>query len=294
MDIVKSLGDAVSLLAEEAKANGMAKGLLRVMEQAFAQTGKRDFADEKNVVVIRLDDIGDNVLMSAFLRELRAGFKDKRITLVVNKVVYNLVELCPYVDEVLAFPGDMLTQSVSEWLITARDFCAKHFWKKNIALCLLPRWDLDIQSGDILGYLSGAKERIAYSERVWKAKTEKRQNFDSMMTRVLIEPPTAVHDAERNFFFLEQLGITVNRRHMEIWTSTADKLKARELLRGASKFPGKILIAVTTGGSRPSKIYPKEMFADALKIIATDNNAVFVFLGAKKDEADARLNFIRQ
>ena len=56
-----------------------------------------------SILVIRLDEIGDMVMMSPFLRELRQNYPSAHITLVVNPIVYNLVELCPYVNKVLCF-----------------------------------------------------------------------------------------------------------------------------------------------------------------------------------------------
>ena len=66
------------------------------------QEGKNCIDD--GILVIRLDEIGDMVMMSSFLRELRHGYPKTHITLVVKPAVYNLVELCPYVDEILTFP----------------------------------------------------------------------------------------------------------------------------------------------------------------------------------------------
>ncbi len=55
------------------------------------------------MLVIRLDEIGDVVLTTPLLRELRRNLPRAWITLVVKKQVYNLVVNCPYVNEVLSF-----------------------------------------------------------------------------------------------------------------------------------------------------------------------------------------------
>jgi len=61
-----------------------------------------DMAGIKRVLVVRLDQIGDVVMTTPFLRELRGNLPNAWITLVVNPSILNLVENCPYVDEVLA------------------------------------------------------------------------------------------------------------------------------------------------------------------------------------------------
>src|SRR6516165_1230519 len=78
-------------------------------EPVFRLLGKRKNAKGlphvncRRILVVRLDEIGDVVLCSAFLRELRRNFPCATITLIVKPATRNLVELCPYVDEVLTF-----------------------------------------------------------------------------------------------------------------------------------------------------------------------------------------------
>ena len=57
----------------------------------------------KNILLIRLDEIGDVVLMTPLLREMRSNYPEADITLIVKPQVYNLVELCPYVNKVMTF-----------------------------------------------------------------------------------------------------------------------------------------------------------------------------------------------
>lgn len=77
-------------------------------EPLFWLMGLRGKGEEINlsrirrVLVVRLDDIGDMVLTTPFLRELRRNIPKSWITLVVKPRVYNLVETCPYVNEVLS------------------------------------------------------------------------------------------------------------------------------------------------------------------------------------------------
>ena len=56
----------------------------------------------KRVLILRLDNIGDVVLFSGALRYLRRLFPNSHLTLAVQQKVLNLVEFCPYVDEVLS------------------------------------------------------------------------------------------------------------------------------------------------------------------------------------------------
>lgn len=73
----------------------------------------------KNLLILRLDVIGDLLFTIPFLRELRRNYPDAHITLVVWEKMHGLMRDCPYVDEVLAYScplqeGDPLTQ-FSNW-----------------------------------------------------------------------------------------------------------------------------------------------------------------------------------
>jgi len=80
-----------------------------VGEPAFRLLGYRPaglpdaLEDARRLLVIRLDRIGDLVLFSPFLRELRRCAPKARITLVVSPETADLAARCPRVDEVLVF-----------------------------------------------------------------------------------------------------------------------------------------------------------------------------------------------
>lgn len=54
------------------------------------------------VLVLRPDNIGDVLLFSGALRHLREKYRDAVITLAVQRHIVPLLELCPFIDEVVA------------------------------------------------------------------------------------------------------------------------------------------------------------------------------------------------
>src|SRR5262245_56158794 len=57
-------------------------------------------AQARKILVLRPDEIGDVVLTTAFLRELRHAAPHARIDLIVKHECRELVEHCPYVNAV--------------------------------------------------------------------------------------------------------------------------------------------------------------------------------------------------
>src|SRR6476660_6609891 len=57
------------------------------------------------VLVIRTDGLGDVILTTPFLRELRSRFRSATIAVVTSFEAAGLLETCPYIDEVFIVKG---------------------------------------------------------------------------------------------------------------------------------------------------------------------------------------------
>jgi hypothetical protein len=86
--------------------------------------------EARSILVVRLDGIGDLVLMSPFLRELRRLNPNAWITLVVDPAFVNLVEVCPLVSEVLTFQPCRRFGKL-ELHIRALRLARSHLWRRQ-------------------------------------------------------------------------------------------------------------------------------------------------------------------
>ena len=135
------------------------------------------------VLVVRLDGIGDVVLTTPFLRELRRTLPKAWITLVVEPQVHNLVACCPYVNEVLTYnrnTAGRYPQHLRHW--QALKLAWKHLWWRRFDVALLPRWDIDFYHGSFVLYFSAARWRIGFSEQVTEQKRYLNRGFDRLFS----------------------------------------------------------------------------------------------------------------
>ena len=260
-------------------------------EMTFRQAGYRDEipAGVENILVVRLDAIGDMIITSGFLRELRKNFPRARITLVVSPLAFPLVELCPYVNEVLIFDQKQFPKTFVDILSGLTDFCRKNFWRKRFSRAFLPQWGSDNFAALLMAWLSGARERIGYGTspaKSWLDDTnpadEARDNF--LLTQNIITPRSIVTMVEKHFYVLEAAGLRVDETHMELFFGAEDFRRARELLQVVPPNRKKVLLGLGAGSA--SRKYPVEKYLVALKTLLK-KNLVFVIVGGKSEIDDA-------
>ncbi len=168
------------------------------------------------ILILRLDEIGDVVMTTPFIRELRSNFPKANITLIVKPQTYNLVELCPHVDKILTFNRYSGRFSFLINIFKAYSFSKKNLQKEKFDLCIIPRWDTDVYGASYLAYFSKAKRRIAYSECVSITKSVENKGFDAFFTDVITKTEH-LHEVERNLDVIRFLNMSVVNDALEIW-----------------------------------------------------------------------------
>lgn len=184
-----------------------------------------------SILLVRLDEIGDIVLTSPFLRELRRNYPKSRIVLVVKPAVYNLVELCPYVDEVKVFSRATCRCCFFVNIFKAYKFVKNELANESFSMAIVPRWDADCSyNAGLVAFFSRARRRLAYSEHVSPSKEKSDCGFDAFYTEFVPSRPGVIHEVERNLDIIRYLGFDVKDDNLEVWTSEEDKVIASKLL----------------------------------------------------------------
>lgn len=254
------------------------------LEPVFIKEGYREESPDgevKSILVVRLDEIGDNVLTSGFLRELRRNYPKAYITLIVNPIVAPMVELCPYVNEVIGFWVTFINDSIKRFdKITS--LCYDILWKRKYDLAFLMRWDADgVRLATFLAYFSGARERIGYSSEVTPLKQKFDPYINELLTMPIVNPENIIHEAEKNFYLLKVKNLRVEDKSMELWYGKEDYFRMKRIIGEFAK--ERKIIAVSAGSNWLHKVYPVEQMAIALNKIKNPGNC-FLLLGGKDEE----------
>lgn len=244
----------------------------------------------RKILVIRPDTLGDLVLFSPFLRELRRSNPNARIALTVQPQFTNIVKLCPYVDEILAF--DHRGQGYLPNLDSQRralGFAKRELWPREFDLALLPRWGTDHYRSAFLSYFSGASMRVGYSEKVEPERRRLNQNWDSLLTSAL-DDRQIKHEVRRNSDFLCAVGGSVQREDLELWLSDHDRDVARHALQSEAITERDLVIAIAPGAGHPKRVWRLGLFIHLSQLLVREFGARILVVGGMEDrERGARL-----
>jgi ADP-heptose:LPS heptosyltransferase/SAM-dependent methyltransferase len=238
----------------------------------------------QRVLVVRLDGVGDVIMTTPFLRELRRFLPGAWITLVVKPDLLNLVELCHHVNEVITFDGHIESNLKHLRLHTrALDLARKRLWHRSFDLAIVPRWDADIYHAAFVACLSGATWRLAYSEHVNEIKRELNRGYDQLFTHIL-EDKTLKHEVERSLEIVRYLRGAGEEERLEIWLSQEDRAMAESLLQSHEVSPDGLLIALGPGAGDSRRMWPLGNFAELGTWLKEKYSASLLVVGAGGEE----------
>jgi len=247
----------------------------------------------RRILVIRLDEIGDVVLLSPFLRELRRNAPTAWITLIVRPSTVNLVAQCPYVSEIVSFDcsTELRVHRIlkSQWLILK--LAVTRLWKRRFDIAISPRRGFDFNhQACFLAYFSGAKWRVGYSEGLDDPTRASSATpyFDCLLTHPLRNVADQ-HTVQHNLAILRAIGGTVKDESLEFWLSAADQQFAAKVF-AESKLPkGAPLLGLAPGALHGKRQWPLQNFIAVAQQYIDEFAGYVVMVGGWQEKAMGKL-----
>lgn len=228
--------------------------------------------------------VGDFVLLSPCLREIRRIYEHAHIILVVSPNVYELAACCPYVDETLHFGFIHSTATDNElFYIECAAFIQKNFQHP---------FDITFNfasffTGCLLSYMSGARERFLFmAAEDWSLFHMQIPYTAAQALSTVLYPDQKLspHMVDRYLAVLDNLlHYPVHNRELETWFTEGDRDNMHQLLSACSS---KVRIAIGLGGTgNGRKSWPIENYLQLLQqIIARDDSVHFLVTGGPDDK----------
>lgn len=242
-----------------------------------------ELASARRILVVKLDEAGDFVLATPFLRGLRTSAPQARIVLAVRPAVADLAMTCPHVDAVVApYPkpgGGIDLRGVTPGGAAA---FAEAF-RAGFDLTLVPRYDFDRHGATALAANSRARAVLGFSETVTPWKASGNAGFDRAYTHRLTPPPGR-HEVEQNLALLRFAGGAPDGNGVELHLTAEDRAEAARLLADAV---GERIVAVAPGAAAARREYPPERLAAVVAVVAIALGARVAVLGTELERAAA-------
>lgn len=251
----------------------------------------------KNILIIRLDVLGDLIMTTPFLRELRRNCPDSHITLVVRPSNQLLFQNCPYISELLLYDCE---QDVSPLLSLET---LQHLSKRTAAFAqkkLDRHYDVVFQMCSLLGgraawealflgYTSGADcqvGRVYYTRHSLNKNKYLYERFQEMISFVSCDMMPK-HEVACMLDMLRQCGVTVQNERLELWFHDSETQRAA--LRSFIDFKeASSWIAVGVVGRLPYQCWPVEHYRQFIEHFSkAHSNVRFVLLGGQEAESTA-------
>jgi ADP-heptose:LPS heptosyltransferase len=169
------------------------------------------------ILVIARGHLGDIVGALPALRDLRLGYPNARITVMVNEYVRGALEHCPFVDEVIYAFG---YAPRSQWQTRADrlKLLGRIAGRYDIAISLR----MGPESGPVLGLISGAGTRVGYTQPGLPGR---------LLTHDLGPEPRVQPNRVTNASVVSALGLATSPEMPSIdWAADAEREAADQLL----------------------------------------------------------------
>ena len=217
----------------------------------------------KKILIIKPRGIGDVVLSTILIDNLKAHFKDATIDYLTESFAKPAVENLPDINKVLTMKRD-------EFPLNAALMIRKEKYDLLIDSWVNPRTAL-------ISFLSGVKYRVGYAYR------GRKYAYNILATS---GRGGDHHSAEHNLELLKPIGVPVISKRIQFNVPDDAIKKAKEF---TDKFlpKNKTVVGILPAGSWSSKKFDKERWVDICKIIKEKYNVFFLLLWGPGDKNDA-------
>lgn len=258
----------------------------------------KDFSNINTILITHINGIGDAILLSPFLRELRKNYPEARIILITYKNQMDIFTYCPYIDDLFIMEQPFVC-SQHDAFIYVLDFMRKNFWNKiTIDLALVPHASENNYTALITSLFSLAKYRVGYSDNNWACyydvnEVEKENIFkdvadnyiygEVILTNHVIYPFDCYHEISRRLYILTYLNCIVEDDSLECWLKDDEK---NEMNLFMNKYKDRKKIVIGIGGVLTYKKFLLNKYISLMKKINQYNRNVMFFIACGKSEID--------
>jgi len=279
-DPVSMAEEAVKIFKDPVLASGLAQAAVNKVKESYnielmvGRTVKvyEDASVNFSLLIIKLSSLGDVILSTPSIREIRKKFPHHKISFLVGEESKDILLNCPYIDELLVVDLKNKDRGIRGVLAIARILR-----KKNFDLVI------DLQNNrlsHLLSFLSLSLNRYGYNNKKW----------GFLLNHALRDDKARIGPVEHQFRVLKLLGINLMNSSLELWPSKSDEDYVEELLNEHWLSDDQKIIGINISASTRwlTKRWPREYIVRLCDELGLKNMRV-VITGTEEDLPDANM-----
>ncbi len=236
----------------------------------------KEWLEARNILAVRLDNMGDVVMLGPALRAVKETSPQARITLLASPGGSIIAPLLPWIDDVMThrpvwqdvggnLPFDPEHEHELITRLAARDFDAALIFTSFSQTPHVPGF---------VCYLAGIPLRAG----------ESKEFGGRTLTTELRGAPDEMHQAERNLRLVEHLGFVAQDRRLSIALQPAHRIGANRVLRKIGLDAEVPYVLVHPGASAKARRYPAERYSEVAHELTRHGWSVLV-TGVERERA---------
>jgi lipopolysaccharide heptosyltransferase II len=222
--------------------------------------------DFKRILIVRTDRIGDVLLSTPVIEELRRAYPNAYIAMMTSPYAKEVVSGNPYLDEVIVYDKDKRQRSWRSSLKFSRNLKKKRF---DAAIILHPT-----NRVHLVTFFAGIPKRVGLNRKLGFLLTDRIEH-----TKQLGEK----HEIEYNLDILRYMGIEPKDNRLFMPIKPAEEKWAESIFRSENIKPADKVLAVHPGASCPSKVWPSQRFAQAADRLIDKYGFKVILISGPKD-----------
>lgn len=227
----------------------------------------------KNIIWLRTDSIGDNILASSMLKYIKAQFPDSSITVICQDHITELYEYCPYINGVIGFDKSKMVSdsNYQNSIFTKINFLNPDLFLNTIYSCEMLTHEFALSSK--------APIRIGINGDTANITNEERDKANLYYTHLVNLRSDNQVEIKRHEEFLKSINIEFNELKPEVWLSEEDLKWSNQIFKDNDTEEG---IVVFAGTQHSIKNY--ESLGKAINDLPDKGDYTFFVLGDANNE----------
>ncbi len=231
----------------------------------------------RRILAMRLDNVGDVVMLGPALRTLKQALPEATITLMASPAGAQVAEMLPGVDDVLTqrvvwqdISGGPAFDREREWALVEE--IRKHHFD---AALVFTSFSQSPYPPAYVCCLAGVPLRVGQS----------KEFGGGLLTQWVKPLPDSVHQVDRNLHLLESCGFTVGSRQLELDIPASAQATADQLLGEIRLAENELFILLAPGASAQARRYDPDRYARVAHLLSVWTRLPIVIVGSAREKA---------